>query len=294
MRSDLNRLDHRAIEQNFVHMSPPEASLLGLPTELRLRIYDFVIHSDLGYKILKDVFHSSDSNGTQATPIPEEGPDFHSFITWLNLPLTCRHIALELQSYVTQCSASEHGHNRTYVMDFEVENHVGRAATRSLTWRRIPCKPAQVQNIVINVKHTTGTGPWTDGGAASLARALYQILNRVMHLGPRIFRTTLLSKHMEIQNLYINVDIGTYTKPPATGCNTNPGMNWGLFQGGWKPISRTGFLSGFVEVTRLRSIGDDSEEIEIPSEWQRLPGLPGYWRGYGFQWGIACAGYRML
>ena len=274
--------------------SYPAASFLGLPTELRLRIYDFVIQLDVDYKIIKDVRHSSDSSGTQATLIPEQSTDFRSAIPWLNLPLICRHVSSELQSYVTEFPTPDNEGNRTYVMDFEVDHPPGRKATRSMTWRRLSCAPHQVRNITINVLSTSDGGPWTEGGPASLARALFQILNRVMHLGPRVFRTALLPKHMEIQNLYINVDVGGYASPPALGCNTDPNFNWTLFLGGWRQISRTGFLTGFVEMTRLKTIGDDSDEVEVATEWQRLPALPGYWRGCGFQWGIECAGYRTL
>ncbi|KAK5173676.1 uncharacterized protein LTR77_002357 [Saxophila tyrrhenica] len=274
----------------------PEASLLGLPTELRLRIYDYVLQADINCPIVVDIVHSSDSNGTQAALIPNAEAAFSSKIPWLNLRTTCRRISHELQSYVQDSSCQKNDFNRTYVLDLEVSRHYDRGpATRTVTWRSIPCAPAQARYIIMNVITRSGPGPWTDGGSASLARAVYQVLNHAVHMGPRIFRKSLLPHHMKLQDLIINIDIGVYCSAPIRGCNTNPEINGSLFQSGWMQISRTGFWSGYLERTRLKTNGE--EEVVIPTEWQMSPALPGYWRGLGFQWGITglqCANYFTL
>jgi hypothetical protein len=262
----------------------PEASLLGLPTELRLKIYEHLILADIDCKI--------DSNGTQATLIPHSEYELSASVAWLNLPLTCKAIADELRSLVENSSPLKSTPNRTYVMELNVYKVDGRKPIRTATWRRIPCAPTQAQAIIMKVNTSSGPGPWTEGGAASLARALYQLLNYTMHLGPRIFRTALLPEHMVLRELQVDVDVGENCNPPASGCNTDAEINWRLFVGGWRQISRTGFLTGYLETTRLRAKG--GEEFEVATEYQKLPALPGYWRGYGFQWGIECAGYRTL
>ena len=274
-------------------MTDPEIPpILKLPTEIRLKIYDLIIHSDIDCRIINDVLHTSDSNGTQATLIPNQHAVLKEYIPWLNLQLTCRDIEAEIKSFMGESSFLNRPQNRTYVLDFDVYSHAGRKAIRSATWRSLPCPPLQAQHIVMNIVSRTGPTPFTEGGAASLARALYQSLNHLMHNGPRFHTNSLLERHMRIEDLVINIDAGSHTATPASGCDANPPSNYSLFKGGWTQISRTGFLNDYVGKTILRS--DHSGETEIPSEYQKVPAVPGYWRGYGFQWGIECAGYRSL
>jgi hypothetical protein len=252
-------------------------SFLGLPTELRLRIYEYVFAADINARVIENIQHSSGSNGTQALMIPNETMALQNSIPWLRLPLVCRQIYEELQSGILNRKR-----DRTYIADLEVCNDPSSKVIRSVTWKRIPCTPAEAQHLIINVVTRSGPGPWTEGGPASLARAIYQLLNHTVHLGPRIFRHSLLPEHMSLLDLTINIDIGQNSTPPAIGCNSNVRFNWSLFHGGWQQISRTGFLTGFVDFTSLRST--DGEEHVVPSEYQKVPALPGFWRGYGFQW----------
>jgi hypothetical protein len=276
-------------------MENPRASLLGLPTELRLKIYDLLLNADIDYRFIRDIYHIFDSHGTQAALLPDEvSKDFQSMLPWLNLSRCCRQIYYELRPDANKCQSSSTQCDRTYELDLDVFRGHGPLALRTATWRHIPCAPSQVTTMIINVNVGSGPGPWTDGGPASLARAIFQILNRTFHLGPHIFRNSLLPEHMELRDLCINVDIGRYADSNAQGCHRDPRLNWFRFQEGWKEISRTGFLTGFVERTRLRSVGDGSEEVEVPATRQEWPTPVGYWRGYGFQWGIECAGYRTL
>jgi hypothetical protein len=272
-----------------------EASLLGLPTELRLKIYDLILQADVDCLVVDDIHHSSDSNGTQARLIPNSKAIFSSSIPWLNLLSTCHKIETELRSHVENASGKNTG-NRTYVLELKVCNaYSSPVASRTVKWRRIPCPPNDARRLIIHVTKCCGPGPWTDGGSASLARAIYQILNHTVHLGPRMFRQSLLSKHMQLRELVINVDIGVTCNPPIPGCNTDAIINWQNFHGGWAQISRTGFFTDYLEVTRLRN--NEGDEVEIPTEYQKLPALPGYWRGLGFQWGITglqCANYFTL
>ncbi|KAK3681529.1 hypothetical protein LTR37_020872 [Vermiconidia calcicola] len=251
-------------------MSSPghrEASFLGLPAELRLKIYEYLVHTDINCRILDNVLHTSGCRGTAARLILNPSATLSSSVPWLSLLMTCRDVASELNWFMNDAALLNDERNRTCA-----------------TWRSLPCKPSQARNVVMNVKARSGSGPWTEGGAASLARALYQMLNHVAHNGPRLERHSQLKEHMRLQELILNIDIGEYTSPPALGCNTFPDFNYALFQGGWTQISKTGFLMGYVGKTLLRSEG--KEQMEVATEWQKVPSVPGYWRGYGFQWGV--------
>ena len=119
-----------------------------------------------------------------------------------------------------------------------------------------------------------------------MARALYQIFNHLVHQGPQIVTTRLLPAHMRLRELIITVDIGVDCEHPALGCNTVTERNYRLLITGWQQVSKTGFLIDCLERTKIRCIGDGSSEIDIPVEWQKFPSIPGYWSGYGFQWGV--------
>ena len=260
-------------------------SFVGLPTELRLKIYDYVIHADIDCVILKDILHTTGSNGTQAVLVPVPKQNLLCHIPWLNLLLTCNRVAWEMRSHMAESSFLNEEKNRTCVLDLDVyHDSESSKPNRHVTWRSLPCSPSDAQVLVMNVTGRGCPGPWTEGGAASLARALYQLLNHLLHKGPRIVTGHILPEHMVLRELILNINIGENTQQPALGCNTIADYNYRLFVGGWEQISKTGFLSGYLENTKLRGIGEDVSEKDIGVQWQKVPAIPGYWRGYGFQW----------
>lgn len=153
-------------------------TLPGLPTELRAKIYDYVLHMDVDCIVLKNIEHVTGSNGTQAVLIPNIRANVRSLIPWLNLQLTCKAIAVEMRSYMKGASFLNVELNRTYALDLEVyHNSVSSKHDRLVKWRSIPCPPTHAKFLVVNVLPRRGPAPWTEGGPASLARAIYQILN---------------------------------------------------------------------------------------------------------------------
>lgn len=263
------------------------ATLLGLPTELRLRVYDYCIHTELVCVAVKDIKHTTGSNGTQAVLIPNQGLRLRRHIAWLNLELTCRFVATEIRSYMNETSFLNNKNNRTYELDLDVYcNYAPLKSVRPVVWRSLPCAPDKADIVIINVAARQGPGPWTEGGAASLARALYQLLNQLLHKGPLLAAGKRLPSHMRLNELVIIVDIGTERSPPETGCNTQPSYNFRTLMSGWEQVSRTGALVNFLEKTKLSSIGDLVMEKEIAVEYKAVPMIPGFWRGYGFEWGV--------
>ena len=264
-----------------------ETTFLGLPTELRLKIYNYIIHADPECIILRDIQHVTGSNGTQAVLLGNSKANLRSHLSWLDLQLTCSAIASEIRSYMTGPSFLNVEENCTYVLDLDVYNNSGSSkANRLATWRSLPCHPADAKVLIVNVATRRGPAPWTEGGPASLARALYQIFNHLVHKGPKIVTTPLLPDHMRLRELIVNVDIGVDCEYPALGCNTVTERNYRLLVTGWGQVSKTGFLMDYLERTKIRRIDDDGSEIDIPVEWQKFPSIPGYWSGYGFQWGV--------
>lgn len=263
-----------------------KATFLGLPTELRLRIYDFAIHADIDCTILTDIDHTADPRrGTQATLIPNPDAKFSRAVPWYNLKQTCKSVTSELHNFMTDISFRNDELNRTYILDLAIHNDWMSKPERALRWRHLPCYPTQAQFLVINVITLSGSGPWTEGGPGSLARAVFQILNHLCHNGPRILTKQQLPDHLQIWQLTINVErLGAATMSPAPGCNSDPRFNYALFIGGWEQISRSGHLHGFVENIKLQNHFEGERIMAV--EHKSTPEMPGPWRNYGFYWGV--------
>ncbi len=157
-----------------------QASLLGLPTELRLKIYEYAIEIDVDCTIVSDIYHSTGSSGTQAILLPGRDFDPYRHIPLLTLPSTCRTITADLRSSLTRTVSGTCRPDRTYELDVDVENRPGQKALRSVTWRRLPCAPDQAEALVMNVKIVAGTSSWTEGGPASLV-SISKPLSLLLH-----------------------------------------------------------------------------------------------------------------
>lgn len=149
---------------------------MGLPPELRLKIYGYVCHLNIDSTILEDIEHHC-RRGTKATLIPNPKANLNISIPWLSLLLSCRTVHSELKSFMVEGTFLGNPLNRIYVLELEVYNKDKKKAIRKAVWRKLPCPPEHAEILNINVVTRTGEGPWTEGGPASLARAIYQILN---------------------------------------------------------------------------------------------------------------------
>ena len=241
-------------------LATDSATLLGVPAELRRRIYDYVCHLDIDCNVLGNIEHYC-SRGIKARLIVNPEADLTATISWINLSLSCRKIALELNSFMLERSLFNNETNRIYSLDLNVHN-AQKEAIRTATWRKIPCPPRHAQILVMNIKIASGCGPWTDGGPASLARAVYQMLNHTCHNGPRMVRRHTLRNHMQIKDLIINIDIGSVIRPPRSACNTDPEYNYAQFVKAFQQISKAGLLFGYVGNIKVRRIEDEDSSEE--------------------------------
>lgn len=237
------------------------ATLLGLPAELRLRIYEYVCHLEIDCTILNNIEHYM-SRGIKARLILNQEANLRSNIPWINLSSTCKIIAAELKFFMLEASFLNSQINRIYSLDLEVYNAQTQDAVRKAIWRQIPCPPQHAQILVMNIATSSGFGPWTDGGPASLARAVYQMLNHTCHNGPRMIRRHELKSHMQVKDLIINIDIGGTIRPPRSACNTDPEYNYSQFVKAFQQISKAGLLFGYVGSIKVRRVdavgGEDS------------------------------------
>ena len=265
------------------------ASLLGLPTELRLKVYDHAIHTDTECVVLSDVVETriceNKGRHLNAVPVPNQDADSLRNIPLVSLQLTCKTIAAETMDWLaTNRAHMEDDQNSTYVMDLDVYGLDDGSPQRQVTWRKLPCSPGTARMLVVNIAAHSAPTPWAGGGPISLNRALYQVLNHLCHNGPRIITGSQLKNHMHLKQLQINLHIGPYDLKPAGNRDSNCQMNYGHFKGAWEKLAICGLLFGYVD--NIAILTDRGERDGFVTTRRDAPKVPPCWSGYGFDWGV--------
>ncbi|KAK4623966.1 hypothetical protein CLAFUW4_06209 [Fulvia fulva] len=266
---------------------PQRASLLGLPRELRLQIYQHVFDIDLHHKVLlqwRDT-HTAE-HGFKSVPDLNHGDKLT--IPWLQLMLTCRTAAVELRALMQESSFLEQHNNGTYTLDLEATR--GGMTLGPTTWRHIPCAPSQVQCLEAYYNASRGFQAWGVGGPHGITSGLYQTLNHFVHCGPRFDSERMLPKPSHLKELRVIV-----VEREFRGEDENP--SYGLSERDTDPrttlyalgsivgqIVRTGVLKGFVDDIHLSC---DGEVLNWSPSIEDGEGIPEYWNRYGFDWGMA-------
>ena len=138
----------------------PRASLLGIPPELRLQIYDSLFDEDVDYNVIKR-WTGSFQEGSFSTS-PMRNPEARLMLPWLSAMLSCRTIAHEMQSLMRDHKEGDSKYT-TYVMAAELGN--GGDDVRDVTWRRLPCAPSDAEVLIIECgAESDDFEPWGDGG----------------------------------------------------------------------------------------------------------------------------------
>ncbi|KAI0471370.1 hypothetical protein F4859DRAFT_485438 [Xylaria cf. heliscus] len=261
------------------------ASFLGIPRETRQYIYDYVIHLDLNYEVVK-LYKDGWGDGGFST-VMYKHPVETLTVPWLNLLLTCKSVNSELGAYMNSPFVLGDEDNRTYTMDIFASS---RGVLRSSTWQRIPCSPSSANSVSVNIqieypKHDKPyrrVRTWGCGGPMPILRQLYQTLNLLLHNGPILSRASPLQHPLKLKNLDINATATSGGTPdtPQADHGLNPpetGIGCRLVT-----LKDTGLLQGYVDLVR---INDGKGYAEIPIEAVEDAGVPGFWDRYGFEWG---------
>jgi len=286
--------------------SPNQATFIGIPRELRLRIYDYLRHSPIEYQVLKGFNDDFTNGGFSAKPIRAE--DQHLYLPWLNVALTCRPLAHEIQSSLISSPASATAgedaerrgesadHDRTYTLSMEL---IRQGQVGQVTWTTIPCAPSDVKTLVVTCNADSKTRFWGDGGPMGIVRSLYQTFNLFLHCGPNFNATRPLPARIRLQELVVVMAV-------AERKNRQDGeeMSWSHPYRSMKSIlwtlEGTGLLSGYVEKLRIVGEGDRVQDKlvvrqggvvqdELVVQQGVVGRVPQRWAGYGFQWGLGCS-----
>ncbi|KAK0338254.1 hypothetical protein LTR02_005968 [Friedmanniomyces endolithicus] len=265
----------------------PRASLLGIPPELRLQIYDSLFDEDVDYNVIKR-WTGSFQEGSFSTS-PMRNPEARLTLPWLSAMLSCRTIAHEMQSLMRDHKEGDSKYT-TYVMAAELGN--GGDDVRDVTWRRLPCAPSDAEVLIIECgAESDDFEPWGDGGPRNIVRSMYQTLNLFLHCGPRLDPTKPLpSGHVHLRELVVNVrmrgEIRQYFSMSGEPVKFSRSAYTLIRDMILRPLCYTGLLVGYVD---RAVISDGKEESEMPLKAER-GGVPEHWHRYGFEWGVGDVG----
>lgn len=143
------------------HIATAQASLPGLPRELRLQIYQHVFALDLDCTIL-EAWKDEHTQAHGFRSVPELNPNARLVVPWVNLMLTCKDFAIELQSCMSEKAFLKSEQKRTWSLDLEAKR--GGMTLGHTTWRHIPCHPKQLRVLEASYNTKRGFQAWGDGG----------------------------------------------------------------------------------------------------------------------------------
>jgi len=133
-----------------------EASLLGLPVEIWLRIYGYVCQ------------HTLHIRWSHRRIAMRKGFLAKEQVPWLSLMFCCSTITRELRDYMHSAAYLGQEHNRTWVFDFRWPRYM----RVSLAWRKMPCRPQDAKSLLVNLE-----------GKPTIATST---INLIVRYGPRV------------------------------------------------------------------------------------------------------------
>ncbi|KAJ6488006.1 hypothetical protein C8R45DRAFT_1213964 [Mycena sanguinolenta] len=254
---------------------------LGLPTELRLQIYDGVVHLPLDCQVARRIRGQPPAQAAPALPIP-----------WLSLMLVCKTITEELR----HLKASE---DTTYELDIDLDNSAYGSIAKTVTWRRIPCPPSSVRTLQANVALHFGTYFWGDGGPTPILSQLYQVLNCFIHNGPLLVRGNPLLKCIRLSTLIVQVSVRG-PDPEERRVQRHSPYRKAIVDKQKKrhrrelekyisEVVQRGLLSGAVDKIVCRWAAGEFDDDDKVTEWEvskQEIGDMSEWNRYDFEWGV--------
>ena len=142
------------------------ASLLGLPFELRVTIYEHVIHART------DVANDKYGNGRLCCDFAARNESTTKYLTpWCSLMLACRQTASELRAHMAKLRLHKPLLSETWVV------YLGMESLKPVQ-RTLPCSPTHLKTLRI---HTTLRPPCC---VTEIARSFVQTISLLTRIGP--------------------------------------------------------------------------------------------------------------
>lgn len=274
LRRQLHSSDSAAVEREV-----RRASLLGLPCELRLLIYEYVATLDAAY-IIQDLEAGIRMEARARLSLVRRRST--ATVPWLDILLTCKTIAAEFGDLLKyqERATGEGDIENTYVIDLYLVSALPRFSR--ILWTRLPCPPSEAMILDINIKikgSTPELAMWRDGEPEPRALELYQMLNHLLHCGPALLSNKPLKQPMHFQQLNIMIWHDSFRQKIVfrdLAC---------LF----RSMIERGLISGMInEISIVDYASYDRRQSTVP----RMPytGVPKSWKQRGFYWGVEHGG----
>ena len=246
-------------EQSAFHMAS-RASLLGLPPELRLQIYDYLRFDHKLQLNLKTVRHTPLKRGHQRYLVP-----------WCGLLQAHSVFAHELRSLLKADTADV---SCEYVVEIDLSGNTSLDA--AVWWTRMPCAPAKVRFLTVNVTVSGANQLHNPKETKRLGIGLFSSLTHFLHCGPSLDEARELEDAIHLKHLTFNVgmleadQILHYGKRSLTIDTIGRAVD---------TIARNGALYSLVEHIQFNSIDLCSSipieqvltsPVHIASDWKRL------------------------
>jgi len=262
-----------------------QASLLGLPRELRLQIYQYLIQTEIHYTTLHGYVGVDWKHVAHAIwqPPSEEPNPLH--VPWIALTRICKTTASELRSMTKETV------HATAFQTYELSVPLTVYGVDEATWTKIQCPPGDVKILSVRLRtpariHTRG-----DGGPHLNGLVLYRMLHSILHYGPRLQRAKPLERHMRFAELRVFVETdGKHVSgcpelsapAPRTG-RMNYREPYGQIWMRVRQLCMTGWMRSYFE--RVRLADADGETVSEP---RHIEGAkpPEDWLSYGYHWKV--------
>ncbi|KAF7351183.1 hypothetical protein MSAN_01549200 [Mycena sanguinolenta] len=248
--------------------------LLGLPTELRLQIYDGVVHLPIDCRVATGDSHRQHALWRQP-PAAQLAPVLT--IPWFSLMLVCKTITEELRDYLYTSG------NTTY--ELEIDN-------TDLKW-------GSVRILQANLALHFGTGFWGCGGPNPILSQLYQVLNRFIHNGPLLARRSPLVNHIHLNTLIVQVCVRDPDPEERRAQGLKPYGKAMVddqkkqhrcdLQRYVSEVVERGLLFGAMDKIVCRLAEGEFDDKDKVREWEvssKEIGDMTEWEQYGFEWGV--------
>lgn len=275
------------------------ASLLGLPQELRLQIYDYVFSDALACPPSKQ-FRSKyiSLKGEQhyhCTCGHDHSKDYFE-VPWLNLLVTCSTIATEIQAAMQEDTFVKAFDSRALIANLYVASN--GTELDSFIWRQILCAPHEAEELVVHVvafgpKIELFRGRWD----TSLLASVYQTLNYLCHCGPLMNPKYPLIERMRLKKLYVRIHDDNDYSSTLEDDNSRARAHRDSFCK--KPFDVLRWLAGERRIQEILTGFIDSiyincnhyfDNIEVDTKQCRALNLrerlmPWMWKFEGYEWG---------
>ena len=179
-------------------MQNSSASLLGLPSELRLKIYDLVCQQQLdvrpsnGFKLERHYPpHPNGLQGSYVKVIHVRTRHACFAIPWLDLTLSCKALSQEIKEHMESLSYLNIDASRTLEMDLKPASQGECVSLVDVVWRKLPCPAQDVRRLIV---HNYGA-----------ATTIMTALNIFLHCGISMDPRRPLTQHLDLGELMVNV-----------------------------------------------------------------------------------------